>query len=118
MCEAMARPKKSERREHQLNLKLTEREITWVRGRAASASMSSVGFGRAQLLAERPVRPQPGKSPGHLDPLFLIALSRIGNNLNQIARRMHEFRMPAPPALEPLLESIREIIRKASADGP
>lgn len=114
----MSRPTKSEKRDRQLNLKLTGREFDWVRTRAGASGMQPVDFGRAQLLAERPVRARHRAAPGHLDPLFLAHLSRIGNNLNQIARRLNEFKIVPPSALEPLLEAIREIIRKASADGP
>jgi DNA polymerase III delta subunit len=51
-----------------------------------------------------------------LDPLLLVQLSRIGNNLNQIARRLNELALPAPEALEPLLAEIRRIL--ASVQSP
>jgi hypothetical protein len=56
-------------------------------------------------------------SQSHLAPLFLAHLSRIGNNLNQIARRLHQLDLAAPAALEAVLEEIRALIRKASSDG-
>ena len=39
--------------------------------------------------------------------------SRLGNNLNQIARRLNTVGMPAPPTLEPLLRDIRRTTQPA-----
>src|ERR1700749_677768 len=93
---SMARPTKHDKRDHQLNLKLTLREYNWVCNRAAASGLRPVEFGRAQLLAERALRMARVVAPPHLDPLFLAHLSRIGNNLNQLTRRLHEFHMPPP----------------------
>jgi hypothetical protein len=114
--EAMARPTKHEKRDRQLNLKLTGREFDYVAARARRRAQRPVDYARTQLLADRPVRTH--ASHGHLDPLFLLQLSRLGNNLNQIARRLNGLSMPAPEALGPLLKDIRELIRKGAADGP
>jgi hypothetical protein len=113
-CETMARPTKHEKRDRQLNLKLTRREFDYVCARAAR--QRPVDFARAQLLADRPVRTH--AQHGHLDPLFLLQLSRLGNNLNQIARRLHGRPAPPPAGLGPLLNEIRDLIRKGAADGP
>jgi hypothetical protein len=113
----MGRPSKRIKRERQLNLKLTEREFAWILLKAADARMRPGEFGRAQLFATGKV----GKSTAnktHLDPLFLSQVGRIGNNLNQIARRLHEFHLPAPQELDDVLALIREVIRKASAHDP
>ena len=75
-------------------------------------------FGRAMLLADRPLPARPKGAATHLDPLFLAALSRIGNNLNQIARRLHEFDVTAPADLESVLATIREMFGKAGKHGP
>jgi hypothetical protein len=112
----MARPTKHEKRERQLNLKLTRREFDFVCARAARRSLRPVDYAREQLLAERPVRTH--AQHGHLDPLFLLQLSRLGNNLNQIARRLNVMRMAEPEGFGPLLEEIRGLIRKGVADGP
>lgn len=109
---SMARPTKRDKRIRQLNLKLTAREHNWVCRRASAEGLPPVEFGRAQLLAERPVRAALSRGPGHLDPLFLSHLSRIGNNLNQMARKLHQLHMPPDSGLERLLEQIREIIGK------
>jgi hypothetical protein len=115
-CETMARPTKHEKRDKQLNLKLTRREFDYVCARAKRRALRPVDFARGQLLSERPVRTDAPR--GHLDPLFLLQLSRLGNNLNQIARRLNVMRMGAPEGLVPLLEEIRGLIRKGAADGP
>jgi hypothetical protein len=112
----MARPRKSNKRVRQLNLKLTEREFTWVAQQAVGARMTPVDFGRAQLFATRKVRKFPDARP-HLDPLFMAQVARMGNNLNQIARRFHQFHLPAPAELDEVLAGVREIIRKGGADG-
>jgi Bacterial mobilisation protein (MobC) len=114
---SVARPSKLEKRDRQLNLKLTARELEWVLKRAMASGMRPVDFGRAQLLADRVVRAVRGAAPAHLDPLFLAQLSRIGNNLNQLTRRLNEFHVPAPETLSSVLQEIRDIIRRASADG-
>jgi hypothetical protein len=114
----MARPTKSERRDRQLNLKLTLRELAWLRARAARSSMSLVDYGRAQLLADRPLRSRPLPGTNRLDPLFVAQVSRIGNNLNQIARRMNGLDIPPPPELVPLLDTIRDLIRAGARRGP
>jgi hypothetical protein len=77
-----------------------------------------VDFGRAQLFAERPVRLRPLAGSSLLDPLFIAQVSRIGNNLNQIARRMNARDVQPPPSLVPLLDAIRDIIRTGSSNGP
>ena len=112
----MGRPKQHSRREKQLNLHLTESEMAWVRARADAAGMRPPDFARAQLLSERPLPTRRGASHGDLDPLFLIQLSKIGNNLNQIARRFNAHRMPAPGELEAVLETIRRMLRRAARD--
>ena len=111
----MARPTKHEKRDRQLNLKLTRREFDFVCARAAQRALRPVDYARAQLLAERTAHTH--AQHGHLDPLFLLQLSRLGNNLNQIARRLNGARTSAPEELVPLLAEIRSLIRKGAADG-
>jgi len=48
---------------------------------------------------------------------LLAHFSRIGNNLNQIARRLHQLDLAAPAALEAVLEEIRALIGGQSGDG-
>ncbi len=113
----MARPRKAERRDKQLNIKLTTREHAWIESRASAANMKPAEFGRVQVLMGRPLPRNSAENADHLDPLFFAHLSRLGNNLNQIARRCHLLNAPPPASLEPLLQQLREMIRKAVAHG-
>ncbi len=110
---AMARPRQHEIRDRQVNIKLTAKELEFVRRRAAAEGLRPVEYGRARLLAEWCVNEARIAAAPHLDPLFQVQLSRLGNNLNQIARRMHGFGEPGPPTLEPLLQEIRALIRRS-----
>lgn len=113
---AMGRPLIKIKRERQLNVALTLAEHELVLARAARAGMRPVDYGRARLLgaANRPLGS--GAPAPHLDPLLLATLSRLGNNLNQIARRLNTLDLPAPASLEPLLQLVRSLIVKAG--GP
>lgn len=110
----MGRPAKHDKRDQQLNVKLTLREFQWVAREATAAGLRPGEYGRAKLLAERPVD-VPARAVGpQLDPLLLSSLARIGNNLNQIARRLHELDVPAPEDLAPLLRLVREALQQAA----
>jgi hypothetical protein len=113
----MGRPAKRDKRDQQFNIKLTLREIASVRARADAARVRPVDYGRAQLLADRPLPRAASIAAPHLDTLFLLQLSRIGNNLNQIARKFNQTGLCPPSALEVSLRDIRELIRKGSRNG-
>ncbi len=111
----MARPRQQEIRDRQLNIKLTASELEFLRRRAAAERLRPGEYGRARLLAEwRVVEARVAAEP-HLDPLFQVQLSRLGNNLNQIARRLHSIGEPGPATLEPLLQEIRSLINRSQA---
>jgi hypothetical protein len=95
----------------QLNLGLTAHEHALLFRRAASAGMRPVDYARGRLFSEH-FRRFPAPKAHHLDPLLLVALSRIGNNLNQIARRLHLRAEPAPPTLALLLDELRQLLRR------
>jgi hypothetical protein len=113
----MARPSKTEKRDQQLNIKLTPREIASIRTRASAACLRPVDFGRAQLLADSSTHHSSSASSSHLDTLLLLQLSRLGNNLNQIARKLNRTGLHPPAALDALLADIRDLIRKAPLHG-
>jgi Mobilization protein NikA len=114
----MGRPTKREKRDQQFNIKLTLREIASVRTRASAAGMPPVNYGRARLLADRSPERAASNAAAHLDTLFLVQLSRIGNNLNQIARKFNQTGVQPPATLEATLRDIRELIRKGSGHDP
>jgi hypothetical protein len=70
-------------------------------------------FGRALVVDTKAPRSLQERSPSKIERLAVNALSRLGNNLNQMMRRMHQTGEPAPPDLEPLLRDIRQIINRA-----
>jgi hypothetical protein len=113
----VARPKHKLKRDRQFNVSLTVREHELLHERAAASGMRPVDYGRARLFGERRTTEFRAASGHHLDPLFHAELSRLGNNLNQIARQLNALRQPAPPMLEPLLLQIRDLINKGGAGG-
>lgn len=81
--------------------------------------MRPADYARAKLFADWLVAKgqaaeRPAAPASNLDPLFMAALSRIGNNLNQLTRRLNTLDMPAPPTLEPLLREIRRLVSSES----
>jgi hypothetical protein len=108
----MTQAKETERRDRQFNVGLTAREYALLHKRAAALGMRPVDYGRARLFSVRTVGDMPERYTPHLDPLFIARLSRLGNNLNQIARKLHALDVPAPDSLEPLLLEIRDLIRR------
>ena len=116
----MPRPSSKIRRDQQLNFSLTRDELTALKSRADAAGMHLVDFGRDLLLRRR------APSARHSDPdaveaqgtlaraalLLVHELRRLGNNLNQIARRLNTRDEPAPPSLEPLLREIRAMLNR------
>ncbi len=113
----MGRPTKKDKRDRQLNLKLTAGELDWVRRRASATGMRPVDFARAQLFVARRARAIRRPEAAHLDPLFMAQVARIGNNLNQMTRAFHLGQIPPPSELGLLLEAIRGIIRRGAGDG-
>jgi hypothetical protein len=111
----MGRPKLFITRDRQFNVGLTAAELAEVQRAARLAGMRPVDYGRAKLLSRSGRIARTEYSVRQLDPLLLVQLSRIGNNLNQIARRLNELALPVPEALEPLLGEIRSILASVQA---
>lgn len=108
----MGRPQEKIRRDRQLNFSLTAPEFERLQARARAAGMRLVDYGRSLLLRGGSA-PAPQQFEASVDDrLTYQQLRRLGNNLNQIARRLHAFNEPAPPSLEPLLRSIRTILAR------
>ena len=109
----MARPKKLEPRDKQLNLSLTAAEHDSIVQRARTLGMRTVHFGRAVLLNSNSASLQSPRAPSNIEKLNYSALARLGNNLNQMMRHLHRTGDPVPADLEPLLKDIRGIIARA-----
>ena len=111
----MARPKQTSPRDHQLNLSLTAAELNGLRIQAAAAGQRLVEYGRNVLLnGHRIRRTAPTQSRDYR--LLHAELRRIGNNLNQIARRLNALDMPLPAGFDVLLRDIRTLLDRSAAD--
>ena len=99
-----------------MNIKLTEREFEFVCQCAAVKGMRPVDYSRARLLTEWQASSAIVTVGAKSDPAFRVQLSRLGNNLNQIVRRMNTYDEPGPPTLEPLLQEIRTLITRGDGD--
>jgi hypothetical protein len=108
----MGRPKRTEARTKQLNLSLTTCEWESIRQRAQVLGMRPAHFGRAVLLDQERTPTAVPQPESQFDRLVYGALSRLGNNLNQLLRHLHQTGDPIPPDLEPLLRDIRHIIAR------
>jgi hypothetical protein len=107
----MGRPRKSEPRSEQLNLSLTAAELASIKRRAEAVGMRPVHFGRALLLdPNRQPAIKRAEDRSNLERLIYDQLVRLGNNLNQMVRHLHQTGDPLPSDLEPLLKDIRQII--------
>ncbi len=108
----MGRPRTSEPRDRQLNLSLTAAEYESVVGRAAALGMRPVHFGRALLLGRSGASVSKSEPADNISRLIHAQLVRLGNNLNQMVRHLHQTGDPLPADLEPLLNDIRKIIAR------
>jgi hypothetical protein len=79
-------------------------------GRDEPETAVSWGTGRTSSASE-PAPPQARR----LDPAMRVLIDqvrRVGTNLNQIAHRMNELRIPPPRELTLILDEIRGLVRK------
>lgn len=109
----MGRPKAKEPRGEQLNLSFTVHELEGIRQRAHSLGLRPSHFGRALLL--KPHTSVTSERENGLYRLIHQQLIRIGNNLNQMVRHLHQTGDPLPADLEPLLNDIRALVARLAA---
>jgi Bacterial mobilisation protein (MobC) len=112
----MGRPKKLIRRDRQLNVSLTLTELNTVKSRAFSAGMRLADFARSRLLSGAQAPVVAAAAVSRIERLVYLQLKRLGNNLNQLVRRLHATGEPAPPHLDPLLKDIREILNRGQGN--
>jgi Mobilization protein NikA len=105
----MGRPRKLEPRDRQLNVGLTATEYESLVERAQALGMRPVHYGRALLLDQNLKVPKNAEN-SNIARLNYGQLVRLGNNLNQMVRHLHQTGDPLPRDLEPLLIDIRQII--------
>jgi hypothetical protein len=114
----MGRPKKPEPRCAQLNLSFTESELASIRRRAEAVGLRPAHFGRAALLNQGGKVAARAQPASNIDRMIYGQLVRLGNNLNQMLRHLHQTGDPLPADLEPLLTDIRQIISRYRDDRP
>lgn len=91
------------KRPHILRVRLSDTELAALTQRAEAVNRTVAAYVRDVAL---------GQSPRTRDTMALVAaLSRVGNNLNQLAKRAHQTgHVPAAEALDPLLDEVRALI--------
>lgn len=107
----MPRPRIADPRIHQLNLHFTTNELASIRARAETLGMRLPYLGRALLLSE-PVKVENREGDDLIHRAIIVQLQRLGNNLNQMVRHLHQTGDPVPIDLEPLLADIRAVIER------
>jgi hypothetical protein len=83
-----------------------------IKKRAAALGMRPVHFGRAMLLDRNSQPAVKSEVNDHTQRMIHAQLVRLGNNLNQMVRNLHQTGDPLPPDLEPLLTDIRHVIER------
>jgi len=78
--------------------------------------MRPVHFGRAVLLAQAGKVAETREPQSNFDQFIYGQLVRIGNNLNQMVRHLNRTGDPLPADLEPLLNDIRQVMRRCRDD--
>jgi mobilization protein NikA len=111
----MGRPKATEPRTQQLNLSFSTSELEDIKKRAYALGMRPAHFGRALLLGNEKHPVSPTGQSRNINRLVHNQLIRLGSNLNQMVRHLHQTGDPLPPDLEPLLKDIRQLIARLSA---
>jgi len=112
----MARPRKQapERQDRFVSFRVTEDEAAHIEARAAAAGLSVSAYAREQARRGRVVIRQ---SRG-LDAATLETVRRLGVNLNQITRSLHERGGREPPELADLCRLIGQVLDRGLADDP
>jgi Bacterial mobilisation protein (MobC) len=110
----MGRPKQIDPRSQQLNLSFSKRELEDIKTRAHALGMRPTHFGRALLLEKSKQAVSHKTRTDNSRRLVHTQLVRLGNNLNQMVRHLHQTGDPLPADLEPLLNDIRCLIAKVS----
>ena len=115
----MPRPVKEDPRDCFKTFRFTQAEATRLEGRARAAGRSLSAYVRL-LLLERPGGEE-ATGPAHRDSphapdrrqrILAEQMRKVGVNLNQIARRMNEQRIPPPRELVMVLDEIRTYVRQ------
>jgi len=108
-------PKPTERRTAGLRIQLTPTERATIEGNAAQSERNLSDYARDFLLSKTKAQPAPRLSPVALVVLRALVgqLVRLGNNVNQLARRANEQgNMPAQKTLDEMALILRLCVEK------
>jgi hypothetical protein len=108
----MRQYKKLDPRNFQLNLSLTAAELEDIKNRADALGMRPVHFARLAALNDTSGGIAKSAPENQALRKIHLELARLGNNLNQMVRSLHQLRVPLPSDLEPLLKDIRALIAR------
>lgn len=109
----MARPKKEQRdtRTERLNLRFSPDEWLAIDARARQAGIGLSEFCRLAALGQRIEAASSSAAPASpAGVAHVVALNRVGVNLNQIARALNSGGGFSPPALESSLHRVNELL--------
>jgi Bacterial mobilisation protein (MobC) len=108
----MARPKKAEPLDQQLNVSLSLAEYALLRMRAEAMGERLSSYARTVLL-ERSFQVDATSLVSRYDRLVFQQWQRVGNNLNQIARQLNALEPAGPSDLDDALSQLRQLISEA-----
>lgn len=111
----MARPRKeqTEARTERLNLRLTLAERATIEAKAAAAGVPPTDYARRVALGCRLAI----VSATAADPDLILALNRVGVNLNQIARALNGHSGFSPAELSQTLGRLNQLLDYLQEDG-
>lgn len=109
----MARPKKKDPLDQQLNVSLSLAEYALLRKRAEGLGQRPSSYARAVLLNET-VKVEAGMMVSRYDRLVFHQWQRVGNNLNQIARQLNALEPLSHGDLNAALAEVRRLIVEAN----
>ena len=125
----MPRPTKDDPRDRFKSFRFTEAEIGRLEARARASGLTLSAYVRGKVFDPSDNDAASGGDPGPLSHpaagnprrprrdfaarTLAEQLRRVGTNLNQIAHRMNEQRIPPPPELMLVLDKIRALVREA-----
>lgn len=114
----MSRPRKVDRRQHQINLRLSAPEYVRVHAHAALIGKTVPDFARAVLL-RRPRRRKRANDPMviTLSDAELAKWHVLGTRLNAMAHIMNSGDDLPPTALPPLLEQLHQLLTGCFAEA-
>ena len=123
----MPRPVKDDPRDCFKSFRFTVAEITRLEARARASGLTLSAYVRGKVFDPSDSDAAPGADPrrtpdgagprrsrsDYATRMLAEQLRRVGTNLNQIAHRMNEQRIPPPRELTLVLDKIRALVREA-----